>query len=72
MHNWPAGHPKQHQPIVLNDHQVVAINNYLTPNQNGNRHSMQSISTSAGKTFITACLSKAAEKYGRTLVIVPG
>jgi superfamily II DNA or RNA helicase len=71
-HTWPEGHPKQGESIVLNDHQVVAINNYLSPNDYGNRHSIQSISTSAGKTIITACLSKAAEKFGRTLVIVPG
>lgn len=69
---WPEGHPKQGEPIILNDHQVEAVNNYLTPNEYGNRHSMQSISTSAGKTIITACLSKSAQKYGRTLVIVPG
>jgi hypothetical protein len=46
---WPEGHPLQGQPIVLNDHQVEAINRYLNPNQYGNRHSIQSISTSAGK-----------------------
>lgn len=69
---WPEGHPKAGEPIVLNDHQVTAINTYFTPNEYGNRHSMQSISTSAGKTIITACLSKAVQPYGRSLVIVPG
>lgn len=71
-YTWPAGHPLEHQPIILNDHQVESINTYLTPNQVGNRHAIQAISTSAGKTIITAVLSKVAEKYGRTLVIVPG
>lgn len=69
---WPAGHPLAGQPIILNDHQVDACNRYLSPNPVHNYHSLQSISTSAGKTIITAVLSKCAEKYGRTLVIVPG
>ena len=71
-YRWPEGHHKAGEQIILNDHQVEAINNYLTPNDYGNRHSIQAISTSAGKTVITACLSKQVEKYGRTLVIVPG
>ncbi len=69
---WPEGHPIAGQPIILNDHQVRAINTYLEPNILGNRHSLQAISTSAGKTIITAALSQIAEPYGRTLVIVPG
>lgn len=69
---WPAGHPIAGQPIVLKDHQVNAINLYLKPNDVHNYHSIQAISTSAGKTIITAVLSKKVEPYGRTLVIVPG
>jgi superfamily II DNA or RNA helicase len=69
---WAEGHPLQGQPIVLNDHQVRAVNTYLAETPLGNRHCIQSISTSAGKTIITAVLSKLIEPYGRSLVIVPG
>jgi superfamily II DNA or RNA helicase len=64
---WPEGHPMEGEPIMLREHQVEAINRYLE-----NPQSLQSISTSAGKTIITGCLSKAIEPYGRSLVIVPG
>lgn len=64
---WPAGHPKQGEPIVLRDHQVDAINNYID-----NPQSLQAISTSAGKTIITGCLSMLVEPYGRSVCIVPG
>lgn len=63
---WPEGHPLAGQPILLRDYQVEAINRYLT-----NPQSLQSISTGAGKTVITACLSKICEQYGRTVTIVP-
>lgn len=63
---WPEGHRFAGEPIVLNDHQVVAINNYLE-----NPQSLQEIATGAGKTIITAALSLFAEAYGRSIVIVP-
>lgn len=64
---WPKGHPKEGEAIELRDHQVESINRYLE-----NPQSLQAISTSAGKTIITGCLSKIVEKHGRSLVIVPG
>jgi superfamily II DNA or RNA helicase len=64
---WPAGHPFEGEPIMLRDHQVSAINDYID-----NPQSLQAISTSAGKTIITGVLSKLVEPYGRSLVIVPG
>lgn len=63
---WPEGHRLAGQPIVLNDHQVDAINDYLE-----NPQCIQEIATGAGKTIITAALSTLAEPYGRTIVIVP-
>lgn len=66
---WPEGHRLEGEPIMLLDHQVRAINTYLT-----NPQSMMSISTSAGKTIITAALAKKVEDAvpgGRTLTIVP-
>lgn len=66
-HVWPKGHPMAGQKVQLRDHQVEAINRYLE-----NPASIQEISTSAGKTVITAVLSMKAEPYGRSLIIVPG
>lgn len=63
---WPHGHPMAGQPIMLRDYQVQAIKTYLE-----NRQSIQSISTGAGKTLLTAALSKLCEPFGRTIVIVP-
>ena len=63
---WPKGHTHEGQPIELRDYQVDAINNYLE-----NPQSLQEIATGAGKTIITATLSKISEQYGRTIVIVP-
>lgn len=63
---WPAGHRAEGEPIVLRDYQVQAINECI--------NNLQGISvapTSAGKTIITASLSKLVEPYGRTIVIVP-
>jgi superfamily II DNA or RNA helicase len=64
--SWPADHRMAGEPIVLRDYQIQAINECV--------NNLQGISiapTSAGKTIITASLSKIAEKYGRTIVIVP-
>ena len=64
--HWPSDHRMAGQPIMLRDYQIQAINECI--------NNIQGISiapTSAGKTIITASLSKLAEQYGRTIVIVP-
>jgi len=63
---WPAGHPHAGKPIMFRDYQVEIINNFLQ-----NPQSVQEIATGAGKTIMTAALSLMAEKYGRSVVIVP-
>lgn len=63
---WPKGHVHAGKPIVLRDYQVDIINKFFSDTQ-----SLQEIATAAGKTIITAVLSHACEKYGRTIVIVP-
>jgi superfamily II DNA or RNA helicase len=63
---WPKGHQQAGQPIMLRDYQVDAVNKFLE-----NTQSLQEIATGAGKTITTATLSQLAEKYGRTITIVP-
>jgi len=63
---WPKGHQQEGKPIMLRDYQVDAINTFLT-----NTQALQEIATGAGKTMTTATLSQLAEKYGRTITIVP-
>jgi superfamily II DNA or RNA helicase len=63
---WPAGHPNVGEPIMFRDYQVEIINNFLQ-----NPQSIQEIATGAGKTIMTAALSKTVEPYGRSIVIVP-
>jgi len=63
---WPVGHRAEGQPIILRDYQVQAINDCVN-----NLQGLTIAPTSAGKTIITASLSRIAEKYGRTIVIVP-
>ena len=63
---WPEGHPVAGTPIKLRDYQVETINAFLT-----NPQSLQEIATGAGKTLMTAALSKSVENYGRSVVIVP-
>lgn len=63
---WPAGHRFENQPIVLRDYQVQAINECIN-----NVQGIIMAPTSSGKTIITSSLSKLAERYGRTIVIVP-
>lgn len=63
---WPNGHMNEGEPIILRDYQVDVINNFLR-----NPQSLQEIATGAGKTLITAALSKLCEPYGRTIVVVP-
>lgn len=64
--NWPPGHPAEGMPIKLRDYQIEIINKYL-----GDAQCLQEIATGAGKTIITATLSRKCEAYGRTIVIVP-
>ncbi|NBO22443.1 DEAD/DEAH box helicase [bacterium] len=64
--NWPKGHVAEGQPIVLRDYQVEIINNFLQ-----NQQALQEVATGAGKTIMTAALSKTVESYGRSIVIVP-
>ncbi len=63
---WPKGHPKAGQQVELRDYQIEIINNFLN-----NPQSLQEIATGAGKTLMTAALSKSVEQYGRSIVIVP-
>jgi superfamily II DNA or RNA helicase len=63
---WPVGHRFAGEPIVLRDYQVQAINDCIN-----NLQGITVAPTSSGKTIITATLSLLAEKYGRTIVIVP-
>ena len=63
---WPKGHPAEGTPIMLRDYQVNAVNQFLA-----NPQCIQEIATGAGKTLMTATLSKLVEPYGRSIVIVP-
>ena len=63
---WPKGHPQEGEPIVLRDYQIQILNNFLS-----NPQSIQEVATGAGKTIMTAALSKSIEAYGRSIVIVP-
>jgi superfamily II DNA or RNA helicase len=63
---WPKNHPKVGESILLRDYQVDIINKFLE-----NSQCIQEIATGAGKTIITASLSNAVSKYGRSIVIVP-
>lgn len=65
---WPEGHKLANQPIVAEPHQVKACNNFLLDE---NHHAIQEASTGAGKTLITAMISKRAEEVGKTIIIVP-
>lgn len=63
---WPKGHVNEGEAIVLRDYQVDVVNNSLSHLQ-----SLQEVATGAGKTIITATLSKLVGEYGRSIVIVP-
>ena len=63
---WPKDHTLAGQPIMLRDYQVEIVNNFLA-----NPQSLQEVATGAGKTIMTAALSKSIEYYGRSIVIVP-
>jgi superfamily II DNA or RNA helicase len=64
--NWPVGHILAGEPIMLRDYQVAAINTFID-----NLQAVQTISTGAGKTLLTAALSSIIEPYGRSIIIVP-
>jgi superfamily II DNA or RNA helicase len=63
---WPAGHPRAGEPIMFRDYQIEILRNYVN-----NLQSIQEVATGAGKTLMTAGLSKLVEQYGRSVVIVP-
>jgi superfamily II DNA or RNA helicase len=63
---WPKGHVEEGKPITLRDYQVDIVNNFLK-----NPQCIQEVATGAGKTIMTAALSKSVEQYGRSIVIVP-
>jgi len=63
---WPEEHVAAGKPIVLRDYQVEVINTFLE-----NPMGIQEVATGAGKTIMTAALSKSVEQYGRSVVIVP-
>ena len=63
---WPDKHPMAGQPVMLRDYQVEIVNNFLE-----NPQCLQEVATGAGKTLMTAALSKSVEHLGRSLVIVP-
>jgi superfamily II DNA or RNA helicase len=63
---WPEGHRFAGEPIRLRDDQVEVVNKFLE-----NPQCLQEVATGAGKTIMTATLSRLCEKYGRTMVIVP-
>ena len=63
---WPEHHPMAGQPVMLRDYQVEIVNNFLE-----NPQCLQEVATGAGKTLMTAALSKSVEHLGRSLVIVP-
>ena len=63
---WPEGHIQAGEPIVLRDYQVDVINQFISAPQ-----CLQEIATGAGKTIMTATMSKIVEKYGRSIIIVP-
>ena len=63
---WPEGHINAGEPIMLRDYQVDVINQFISAPQ-----CLQEIATGAGKTIMTATMSKIVEKYGRSIIIVP-
>ncbi|MCU6295048.1 DEAD/DEAH box helicase family protein, partial [Escherichia coli] len=61
-----AGHHMEGKSIKLREHQVNAVNACLA-----NPHGLLLAATGAGKTLITAALSKKVQEYGRSVIIVP-
>jgi len=65
-HEWKYTEGLIGQKIVLRDYQVDIINTFLE-----NLQCVQEAATGCGKTLIIATLAMLAEKYGRTVTIVP-
>lgn len=63
---WPTGHQRAGESIMIREHQVNAINEYLQ-----NITGVGILPTGSGKTIICSILSHKVEKYGRSIVIVP-
>lgn len=63
---FKAGHHMEGKSITLRQHQVECTNAFLA-----NRHGLAVAATGAGKSLICAALCTKAEKYGRTITIVP-
>ena len=63
---WPKGHTREGQPVIFRDYQVGILKNYTE-----NLQSITAAATGAGKTLVTAGLSKLVEQYGRSVIIVP-
>lgn len=63
---WPAGHPLAGKGIEVREHQVNAVNSYLS-----NIQSVNILPTGAGKTLVTGILSEKVQKYGKSVTIVP-
>lgn len=65
-HEWKYNEGLIGQKILLRDYQVDIINTFLE-----NLQCVQEAATGCGKTLIIATLAMMAEKYGRTVIIVP-
>lgn len=63
---WNDDFEQVGKPIMIRDYQVPLINTFLD-----NTQSIQEIATGAGKSIMTAALSDAVSKLGRSIVIVP-
>lgn len=63
---WPKSHVRAGEPVMFRDYQIELLRNYVD-----NLQSIQEVATGAGKTLMTAGLSKLIEPYGRSVVIVP-
>ena len=57
------GHSAEGEKIRLRDYQVEVVNKFIET------QALQEVATGAGKTIMTATLSKLVEKYGRSIVI---
>lgn len=65
-YRWPDGHRLAGQPILLRDDQCRTVQTFIEHPQ-----AIQIVPTGAGKTLVTACLSRLVDPHGRSLVIVP-
>lgn len=63
---WPEGHPMAGKSIELRDHQVQLLNSYYK-----NLQCLSICPTGGGKTLVSAAMSYAIQKYGKSFIIVP-